>query len=235
MKTLICFVLFAAALVRLEAADDSIPTVTATGTAITRVKPDTLRWQLTVSNRGGDLASVSEQHAQLSAAVLRFLSESGVPAADTQTSNMRFSENRQYLKSSWVREGYVASTQVSFSTTNLAAYKELWLGLSRLTGVAVDSVSWDVSNRIALQNSTRVEALTAAKTKASEMAQALGSRIAEPRTIEELGAESPFENRALSNVVREAPGSEPSEDESVAPGMISIRTRVKVSFRLATP
>ncbi len=235
MKTLLCLVMFAAALVRLDASDDSIPTVTATGTAITRAKPDILRWQLTVSNKGGDVTSVSELHTQLTSAVLKLLSDNGVAPADMQTSNMRFNENREYLKSSWTRDGYVASTQIAFSTKNPAVYKDLWIGLSRQTGVSVDSVTWDVANRIALQNSTRIEALTAARTKADEMAKALGMRIAEPRTIEELNAESPFEYRAMSNSIREAPGGADSEDGAIAPGMISIKTRVKVAFHLVTP
>ena len=149
---------------------------------------------------------------------------------------MVFGENREYKNQSWVKEGYIASTEISFRTADLAAYKPLWLGLAEISDVTVEGVTYDHSKRIDYQNKTRRKAVLAAKEKAADLAKALGAEIAEPLRIEEdLTVNEgwrPADNR-LSNSIEER-GTGGAEQESLAPGTIPIRTRVKVTFRLVS-
>jgi uncharacterized protein YggE len=234
MKSLSLVVLLFLATLSAGAREDTVPAVTVFGTAITQVKPDLLRWRLTVTNRAPDVATVSEQHTAYTAALLRLLSEKGIRPEEMQTTGMRFAEHREYRDRGAIKDGYDATTQVSFTMRKFTDYREMWLGLSRLAGVMVDSISWDTTTRIEVQNSTRDEALKNARAKADQMATGLGSRIAAPLAIEEVLMEDPWTNPSANfNSSRVAPPSDGSSDEAVAPGAVPIRVRVKVSFQLA--
>ncbi len=217
-------------------AEESVPHVAVFGTAITRVQPDLLRWRLTVARRGADVAPLAEAHARDVAAVLAFLGGQGIAEREIQTARMQFSEHYEYRSKSRVMEGYDASTSITFSVAELGKYQALWQGLARLEGVSVDGVAWDSSRRIELQNSSRIDALLAAKAKAEAMAGALEVKLAEPIVIEELPTFGDDRFRGLrgntANMVSYQPGGDEGDD-AVAPGEIEIRTRVQVRFRIS--
>lgn len=236
MKTLPSLLVLAFTAGTCAAHEIALPHVTAFGTAVTEAAPDLLRWRLFVRNKGGDVATVADKHSQIVAAALTFLKAQGIAESETQTSNMQLSENWEYRSTSRVMEGYHASTEIAFTSKDQAAYRALWSGLSELAGVEISASTWDTSKRIELQNSTRVEALEAARTKAQAMAAALGARTAEPLVIEEIVSD--FDdvwgggNRVTSNVVQQMRDDGAESGDAVAPGAIPIRVRVKVVFRL---
>ncbi len=234
MKTLFCLVLIVVTNSALAGPVSELPHVAVFGTAVTEAKPDLLRWSVTVSNTGGDLAEVSESHTKHTAAVLRLIAECGVRPDDTQTSGMRFSENREYRNESWVRDGYVATTHVSFTLVKVEEYRSVWLRLAKLPGVSIGNVAWDVSERIALQNKTRTDALKAAKSKADQMAFSLGARILSPLVIEELPDETPWSGNMANNVMQFSARGPEAGGEPIAPGSVSIRVRVRVLFQIST-
>ena len=89
---------------------------------------------------------------------------------------------------------------------------------------------WDTSKRIDLQNSTRIDALKAAKTKAEAMAATLGMKIAEPLSIEEpLDIEQGGLYRNSERALLTGSGE---DQEAISPGSIEIRVQVRVSFRI---
>jgi uncharacterized protein len=217
----------------LAAAENDLPGVTVFGTATTHVTPDQMVWHLMASNRGLKLSSVAEQHTNIVQHVLSFLKEHGIKDSDLQSSQMEFGENWEYKNQSRVKEGYFASTQISFRTSDLATYKPLWLGLAETTGVTVEGVNYDHSKRIIYQNETRQKALLAAKEKAADMAKTLGVEIAEPLRIEEdLSVNDPWRSTASNSNQVAVEGGGGAEQEALAPGTIPIRVRVKVTFRL---
>jgi uncharacterized protein len=220
----------------LSAAENELPGVTVFGTATTQVTPDRMVWNIIVYNRGPKLPSVAEQQAKLVQQVLSFLKQHGVKDSDLQTSQMEFGENWEYKNQSRVKEGYFASTQISFRTSDLAAYKPLWLGLAEVPGVTVEGVYYDHSKRIAYQNESRQKAVLAAKEKAAALAKTLGSEIAEPVRIEEdLSVNNVWSaSQSVSSNSSVNAGERGAEQEALAPGTIPIRTRVKVTFRLIT-
>ncbi len=234
MKSFAAWTLFVVSVCRMPAADIPVPHVTVFGTAIVRAKPDQLRWRITLSNEGADLPLLAEKHAQLTTEVLGVLQQKQIAPADMQTSEMRFSEKREYRNNSWFKDGYIATTEVTFLMRNTSGYKEMWLGLARIGGASVDSVSWDVANRIELQKRARTDALATAKTKAAEMAEALGSKVVEAIAIEEELMESVWSGQMVqSNTMAHANDGGAADTEGIAPGEVPIRSRVHVSFRIA--
>jgi uncharacterized protein YggE len=218
----------------------SVPHITVNGTAITEVVPDRLHWSVEVKNTGLDLPKVAEVHSTKVAAVLETLKASAVEDKDVQTAQMEFSENRVYRRSEWVKEGYQATTSLAFKITDLAKYKVLWESLAKLSGVSVNGVSFDHSNRIALNKETRVKALKAAKEKAEAMAAVLGAKVGEPLAVYEdlsvtegWGGRNNYNLTANNTMAQATIAAAPAENgETLAPGSIPITIRVRVTFRL---
>ncbi|MBK8476381.1 MAG: SIMPL domain-containing protein [Opitutaceae bacterium] len=235
MRFPILLLTLASMLCPVVAADADLPHVAVYGTATTQVQPDLLRWRLSVDRVGAEVAEVADAHAADVAAVLDFLKQQGIPAKEIQTAHMQLSEHREFRNQSWIKEGYEASTAVSFTSKDLGQYRTLWLGLSRLKGMSVKAAVWDSSRRIPVQNETREEALKAAKEKATNMAATLGMKLAEPLAIVEIPVQSDsssthgvYGNRL--NV--ESRDDDDEGDSMVAPGSIEVRIRVYVTFRI---
>src|SRR6266404_1717568 len=237
MKNIIPPILISALLTLSVYADETpTPRVTVYGTATTEVVPDQMLWSLRVENKGRVLEAVASEHTKRVQKVLEFLKQSKVGAKAIQTSRMEFGENWTYASSSSsrVREGYVASTDIFFKTTDLDHYVPLWLGLADMPAVSVQNVSYDNTKRIDFQNETREKAILAAQAKAATSAKALGVDIGEPLLLEE--DLSPSEGWQMNpqltlNNLRVAGGEERRPVEALAPGTIPITIRVKAAFK----
>jgi hypothetical protein len=236
MKKLLLFIFLAILTVNVAFADEKEPPhVMVFGTATTDVVPNEMNWSVQVQTKGMKLDAVAQEHDTNVQKVLSLLKDSKLPDKDIQTPHMQFGENWEYKNSRRYRDGYVATTVITFKLHDFSLYKKLWLGLADMPSVSVESVSFDNTNRIELQNSTRRKAIQAARQKATELAQAIGSEIAEPLFIEEEQMEiiRPMFNAAMNARAVAAPAGD-EEGESLAPGTIPIKARVHASFRLVT-
>lgn len=212
--------------------DYDIPHIVVYGTAITQAPPDELRWSISVTTKGLNITEVADKHDKLVSDAITFLKKRQIPEKEIQTSNLRLTENWEYRGSSRVLEGYYANTDIAFKSSDLSDYRNLWIGLSQINGVSVNGATWDTSQRIELQNSTRIQALQDAKEKAVTLAQSLDARIAEPLQIEEIPDDMEvmrFQANSLRAMDANAEGG-----EAVAPGTIEIRMKVRAVFRLQT-
>ena len=237
MKNIISTALISGLLVGSVYADEtSVPRVTVYGTATTEVVPDQMVWSLQVENKGPALEVVASEHSKRVQKVLEFLKKSNLDTKAIQTSRLEFGENWTYTSSSRVKEGYVATTDISFKTTDLDRYPSLWLGLAEMPAVSVQNVSYDHTKRIDFQNQTREKAILAAMEKATASAKTLGVSIGEPLLLEEdLSQSEGWQmNRQMlaMNNLRVSGGDERRPVEALAPGTIPITIRVKASFKL---
>ena len=208
--------------------------ITVSGTAVTYAVPDLQNWSVQVQTLHSELPKAAEIHAKKSEELIAALKAHGIPEKDIQTANMEFGENKVYRDRSYVKDGYKATTDVSFKLSDLSKYKAIWLSLASLRGVSVKQVSYDLNKRIDIQNDTRKKALLAAKAKAQSMVEVLGSKLGEVHSIaEDSNAGNSFRgNNSISNAVsfdRLLP--EQSED-FVAPGTVPVRIQVTVAFEL---
>lgn len=194
-----------------------------------------MNWHLSVRNEGGNLEEVAELHSKHVESVLALLKEMEIPAEEQQTARMEFGENWVCKNKSRIQEGYFASTEIFFKIKDLKKYKSLWVTLSKIDHVTVEGVYYDHSNRIEYQDETRKKALLAARSKAIALSEALGSEIGEPLLIEEDTSIQDYARRSLcSNSISFVNESDFDAIESIAPGKIPIRIRMKLSFRLIT-
>lgn len=235
MKKLIGIFMVCVCLAGVGRTEDNLPPhVTVTGTATKEVVPNQMLWSVRVQTRGLKLDEVAKEHSQTVQKVLTFVKSSHVAETNLQTSAMQFGENWNYTRSAGrVREGFIASTFISFKLNDFDMYQKLWLGLADMPSVSVDMVGFETTKRAAYQNETREKAIRTAKEKASALAKAIGSEIGEPLLIEEDQAE-PMPVRPMMFAARNAQAAGAESGEEVAPGTIEIKTSVRASFRLLT-
>ncbi len=206
------------------------------GTAEKEVIPDKMEWHLIVNNTAKQLETTAEEHNRIVKQVISFLKSSKIEESKIQTSEMQFGVNWQYRDGSQIKDGYFASTNISFSITDLKTYKHIWIGLSKIENVNVNMTRFDHTQITEFQNEVRKKALLKAQEKAKEMANTLSLVIGDPIEIEEDQSinDRPWEGY-MKNVSYSAnAGASPqgSGEDGLAPGKLKIAMKVKVVFEL---
>lgn len=209
-----------------------LPHVSVYGTSELEVAPNLMIWNLSIVSKGFEVPKVAEEQDKKLQKLLSYLRAEEIEDRDINTTRINLRENRVYRKNSYVKEGYIASTDIVFEISDLNKYRSLWIGLSTFDGLSIQSTSFDTSKRIELQNESRIKAVEVARDKAIALVNALGSQIAEPLLIEEDLSISGGWNR---NVVTNNLGQVSSDaDDSFSVGMIKVSTRVLVKFRITS-
>ncbi len=212
------------------AVDVASPHVTVCGTATTEVTPDLMNWRLKIRNQEAGLEKVAQDHSASVKAALDYLNQQKLPMGSIQTSGMEFGENWVYKNRTKAKEGYLASTDISFKIIDLKKYKGLWIGISSLPNVSLPGVYYNHSKRIEHRNETRKKALLAAKKKAEALTLALGSKIGKPLFIEEELLRYSVSGVNISNSITTEQGGAGGGNTPFAPGQIPITMQVKASF-----
>lgn len=210
-------------------ADFDVPHVVVYGTAETEVTPDELHWNLAVKTQGATVQEVSTNHTKEVAAVLKYLTKSGVPGKKVKTSRMQLRENFVYRNKSRVKEGYFAHTSIQFLITDFAAYLTYWKDMSEFENLTIDSVTFAISDRIVIQNNTRIVAVQKARSKAEALAEALDAQLHEPLLIEEVGLPGVVPRNAMLSMERGVA----ADVGSISPGQETVRAQVKTVFRIS--
>lgn len=232
---LTAFAFFSSVTFAADVAQFNSPHISVSGTARMEVVPDSLVWTLQLKNTGLELAKAAEKHAGMSASLLKTLRELGIEEKNLQSSQMEFGENIVFHDNRSVKEGHFASTEIIFKLVDLNKYKEIWVLLSAINHLSVESVTYDHSKRIELQKETRQKALLAAKEKAAAMAETLGSKIGDVISIEEDSESNERWYQSLNPISNTQANPAIDADDvnsSIACGTIPIRIRVLVNFRL---
>lgn len=210
-------------------AEFDVPHVVVFGTAETEVAPDELHWNITIKTLGETVGDVSKTHSNDVSGVLNYLRESGLTSDNIKTSRMQLNENMVYRNKSRLREGYFAFTGIHFKTTEFENYLDYWEQLASFNNLTINSVSFALSNRLAIQDETRIVAVKKAKEKAVSLAAALGAQVLEPLLIEEFDS---FSGSPRSAVLSMEQAGARNNGGSISPGQETVRARVKTVFRI---
>lgn len=238
MKRVILFAIAGLLLVvsSVWSADIEGPHIVVHGKAKKEVTPDVMEWLLNVRTIGGVMENVARDHEKAMSRAIEFLNHSGVKEESIKSSQPSFEEDWKYQPAARVRAGFAATSDVYFQLKDTSKHQALWLGLSRLDGVTVRRVSFELSQTALYQSEARQEALRNAKERAISMAEALGAKVGEPLLIEDLSDKpSRKEPRDYMPLKGERVDLMPDPEitnRSLVPGKIAIEVDVKVAFRL---
>ena len=207
------------------------PHVAVYGTAEIKVTPNEMIWSLNVNTKNETLQAAAQNHTAMVKQVLEFLKSLKIKEDKLQTSRMQFGEEWKTVNREHVKVGYFASTDITFTITDFDLYEKLWFGLADIKGVSIQSTHYSHTDRIKYQDESRKKAVLAARKKAEELAQTLGTQIMDPLKIEEIAAPS-FNGPFYANKAVAYDDIASGQGSSLALGQITINTQVKVYFKL---
>lgn len=223
--------------------DGSPPTITVTGQAEVRVAPDEVVYRLEVERTDKDVTAAKNQTDETVKQVLALARRHGVEPRNVQAGHIsverRFEEvdhdNNDETPDRREFVGYEVSKTVVIRQRDLTRFEPL---LSDILGAGVTAVR-DVEFRTTQlrqhKDRARAMAIRAAQEKAAALTREVGQSIGKAVSIAEQDPDgSSRSNSFASNVSTAVSGgySEEEESSSFSPGMITVRARVQVSFRL---
>lgn len=204
--------------------------ITVTGTAEINLAPDEVVLNLGVESRDKDLATAKAAHDTRFKKVIADARNAGVDAKDIQTNALSMSADYSDEKVPRFL-GYEVTQTVRITLKDLSKYESLTSKLL-VDGVnRIDSVEFEVAETRKYKDEARLKAIRSAREKATAMAAELGQSIGKPWTITEINA-APYYYQAAANASFGYNSREVAEESTVAPGEVSIRASVNVSFEL---
>jgi uncharacterized protein YggE len=209
--------------------------VSVTGTAIGRVQPDTVVWHVTIRRNNRDLAKAEQDCDAAVKKVLDLRMEFKLKPEEAQTGYLSiqkiYDRDQQGNQTSFRYYQVVRSVTLrQKDTTRFDAV------LARLVAAEDVEVSYQLesSEYHALRAKTRLDAVKAAKQKATAMTELLGAKVGRVLRIAEPHETwmSPYSN--VSNMMSVAPRqAEPDEvPGTFAPGAIEIKVSIDVVFEI---
>lgn len=213
-----------------------VSTVSVVGTAVTRVAPDLVAWQIGISEFDQTPLPAKERCDAKVKAVLALASELGVAPEDVQTGslNIRREYNHDEQGRQTTFKHFAVNQPITIRQRDLTRFDEF---ISRLMTMGDMEVSFspESSRALELRKDTRVKAVRAAREKVDIMCREAGGKAGRPLRIEEY-KENDFGQAAYmsnANVLVAAGEQMPDLSEGTfAPGAIEIRVTVYVDFAI---
>ena len=239
-------------------ADEPQPTISVNGSAEIRVMPDEVVILAAVESRAKTLAAAAAENDAKIAQVLEFLKTAGVGSENIHTEFIGIEpimneldqhklqihnlQNARPLADSDIFKeleellqplGYDVRRRFRIRITDLAKFENVYRGLIERGINQVDGIQFNSSERRKYRDQARVNAVRAAKEKATLMAAELGATINAVKTIGETryGAESAANLTQNYSIVVPA-NIAWDDDGSFAAGQIHITASVDVVFYL---
>jgi uncharacterized protein YggE len=213
--------------------------ISVTGTAEVNVAPDEVVLSLGVESRDKDLAIAKAQHDHRVKKLLAEAHDAGVEGKYIQTSMLQMRPDYSDEKVPRFL-AYQVSQTIQVTLKDLSKYEHLITKLLEAGVNRVDSVEFLVAEPRKYKDEARAKAIRAAREKAVAMAAELGQTIGKPWDISEEGSNSLYAQtnysiqmgRSVQASSYANDGGLSTEESTVAPGEVSIRASVRVSFQL---
>jgi uncharacterized protein YggE len=209
--------------------------ISVSGTSEINVPPDQVVLRLGIESRDRVLRSAKAQNDARSKKVIALASTAGIESKDIQTSELQMNPTYSEERVPKFVDFEVTQT-IAITLKDLSKYDALMTKLLESGVNRVDGISFEVGETRKYKDEARSKAIQAAKEKAVAMATELGQTIGKPWEISEQDGENPFTPTPImmANSVIGGAGYDRSDakESTVAPGQVTIRASVRVSFQL---
>lgn len=217
-------------------AEDVTRSVRVTGTAVARVKPDTVVWNITATNTDANLKLAREANDEQVRNLLALRDKLGIDAKDVQTGNLRIQKvfERDRSGNQGAFRHYSFQRTIVLRQRDTANFDDVLQDLTGSENVEI-SYSLESAEFHKVRRETRQRAVEVAKEKAGEMTSLLGAKLGHVVTIDETspGRDS-WRGSSISNFAFDS-GSPAQPDDiegTFAPGSIEIRVSVDIRFAI---
>jgi uncharacterized protein len=225
----------------LASAADKPRTISVRGKAEVTFPPDQALIRTAVLAKAPLPATAEHEARSKAALVISFARGLGVAANDISTDSLSLREEREVpgrgQPKDPVKPCFEATIGVSVVLRDLTRFDELLTGMTERGINEVHSLRLDSTERIVKTRQARIQAVLAAKEKASYLAQQLGLTLGAPISVEEVVARSySDESLMISNVRSPAPAAQPDEGSAaLSPGQLVTSAEYDLVFELVVP
>ena len=203
------------------------PLVSVTGEGKIKVVPDGVNIRVRVESQGKEAQVVKQENDQAIDRIIKFLRTEGIESKNVQSEYINLNKNYDYNTKIY---NYNANQTLTINLEDLKKYEAVMSGLLASGINRIDNVQFTSTKMESLQAKARVNAIKDAKDKAIAYAGALGQTIGKAVQISEQGSSSPqppiYKARMMSME------ADASGGETIAPGELTIVSKISVSFEL---
>ncbi|HEY8026791.1 MAG TPA: SIMPL domain-containing protein [Burkholderiaceae bacterium] len=216
--------------------------VTVTGEAEVKVVPDEVVLSFGVESHDKSLVEVKRMNDTRVKNIVNGLLAQNVMNKDIKTDYINLQPEYQYSSSSFGRGvgtfiDYSERTAFVVTLRDITKYEAVITALLQAGTESISSVNFRTSETRKFKDEARTLAMKAAREKAEALAAVLGEQIGRVREIHE-GQENTYGGffqrnaNAQVNAFQNSAGAGDASDSSLAPGTLSIRANVTVTFDL---
>jgi uncharacterized protein YggE len=202
--------------------------VKTTGTAEVKVTPDRAVIEIGVERQSATAKNAKTAVDDVSRKILAALKAQGVEDRDVQTAYLALQPMIDYRKGLRITN-FTATQSLSVTVRNLSELDRVMDAIMSTGANRIDGIEYQSSELRKYRDQARDQATKAAKEKALAMALALGNQIGKTYAIEEVQQWEGAPMAGLANVALEQTRS---SAPSTAPGQLTVRASVVVSFDL---
>ncbi len=226
----------------LRALEDSTPrTITVAGDAEIKVAPDEVILTLGVETRHKELAEVKRQNDQRMKEVLAAALASGIAGKDIRTDYLNLAPEYDYQNQQRTFVEYIQRTTIVITLREVSRFETLLTSVLQAGVEYIHGIDFRTSELRKYRDEARALAMKAAKEKAIALAGVLGQKVGKPRSIQE-GSGGWWSSyggwwgrgyqNISQNVSQSGAGSGSSQEGPLAPGTLSVRANVTITFDL---
>jgi len=241
------FLVIAVLAKNLIADESDPPTITVSGTAEVRVVPDHAVLRFSIDSRAVELAAAVSDNDTKVTAVSQFLKDNKIESRSLRTELLRIqpiyetnskraypSQQAQTIRSATEQQqiqpiGYSARRQISVTINDLSTFEAIYRGLVERGVNQVDNIQFQTTELRKHRDEARLQAVRAAREKATAMAGELDCTLAAVQSINESGRGGGW---AATNSIQNVAISGGDSASSAVSGEISISATVSVVFIL---
>lgn len=208
--------------------NNNIPLISVDGEGEIKVSPDEVTINFGIETRAGTAQEASAETNQKVRDILEFLEKQGIEPKYINTDFVRLHPQIDYQNNRVVE--YSATQSIKVLLKDINDYGKIMTGLLENGINTIYNVEFGSSKFEDYKAQARAKAVKAAKEKAAAMAKEIGQSIGKAHYIDEVSEQAiPFYKNRMA-MAEMADSS--SEGPSIAPGEMSIKANVRVSFVL---
>jgi uncharacterized protein YggE len=208
-------------------------TISVSGTAVTRVVPDTVVWSVTVTTNHLELATAKTKSDEHIKSLLATATSLGAPKHCLQTGYLKVS--KEYARARHGGNGafkhFTITRTVTIKSTDTDRFDDYLSALVKNTDMHV-TYQLETSELAKVRWDTRLKAMAVAKEKAVAMAKVLGAKVGPPLKINEAPRGGMMNRISNQYTFAGDPESAGDGDTTFAPGSIPVSVSVGVVFGL---
>ncbi len=227
-------------------ANESIGTIAVSGESEVKVAPDEVVITLGIETRNKDLAEVKRLHDNRLKDVITRIAATGVANKDIQTDYVRLEPEYNTNPTPKLFLNYLQQTTLVVTLRDVSKFEALLTAALKAGVEFVHGVDFQTSELRKHRDQARILAVKAAKEKAVAMATELGQKVGKPRSIQEgyfgwvssygrwwgRGFSNQMSQNVSLNMVQSGGGGAGANQDSLAPGTLSVRANVSITFDL---